>query len=122
MFKTAGAFVDDRELRRIAILNVPHTVRAEWLRGVYLRFFWRVQIPQHLAVEGDFSDAELMGEKDFAAWFQHRITDFPSTGMRVRPHHLSVMHNEHFLSLPFPSVEKIMLCKSFARKNQWQSI
>jgi hypothetical protein len=63
-----------------------------------------------------------MREKNFAVRLQHRIADFTATRMSVSPHNLSVMHDGHLLSFPFPGVEKVMLRKSLAGKNRRQSV
>ncbi len=117
MFDFAGGFVDDDELRGIAVLDEPHAIRADGLRGVDFRSRRSVEIPNHFLVRRDFGDAKLVSEKNVPIRLQHRVADLATAGMRVGPDDLAAANNRHPLLFRLTRVEEIMLRKSVAGQN-----
>ena len=101
----------------IAVHDEQHMVVSNRHRGVNLFASRRVVVPDDFLVRGYHADAELMREQNVAVRQHDGVADFAfPRGVVVRPHNLTVAHDEDAAVVRFAGVHEVVLGKSLAGK------
>src|ERR1017187_9589196 len=109
--------VHDTHDGEIAVHNEQHVVVSNRHCGVNLVASRRVVVPDYFFVGVNLANAELMCEQDVAIRQHDGVTDFAfPRGIVVRPHNLTMAHDEDAAVARFAGVHEVMLGKSFAGK------